>query len=37
MNQRAVWFLLGVAVSSIFWVAVINGIGRQWLDQLLTP
>ncbi len=37
MNSRAVWFLIGVAVSSNFWVAVINGIGRQWLDQLLTP
>lgn len=37
MNQRAVWFLLGVAVSSVFWLVVINGIGKTWLDQFLTP
>ena len=36
MDQRTTWFLIGVAVSSVFWLAVINGIGRQWLNQLLT-
>lgn len=33
--NRAFWFLAGVAVSSVFWIAVINGIGQDWLDQLL--
>jgi hypothetical protein len=37
MSQRLVWFFLGAGVSSVFWLAVINGIGRTWLDQLLTP
>jgi hypothetical protein len=37
MWQRAIWFLAGVAVSSLFWIAVLNGIGQQWLDIVLRP
>jgi hypothetical protein len=37
MKQRAIWFLIGVAVSSLFWIGVLNGIGRQWLDLFLQP
>jgi hypothetical protein len=37
MWQRAAWFLVGFAGSSLFWMAVLNGIGRQWLDKLLLP
>lgn len=35
MYQRLMWFLIGVAVSSIFWIAVMRGIGNEWLDMLL--
>ena len=35
MKERAVWFLLGAAATSVFWLAVINGIGRQWFDELM--
>lgn len=37
MSQRVGWFLSGAVVASVFWLAVINGIGREWLDQLLMP
>jgi arginine exporter protein ArgO len=37
MTQRAIWFLLGAAVASLFWIAVMKGIGQEWLDILLTP
>jgi hypothetical protein len=37
MKQRAIWFLLGVAISSLFWIGALNGIGRQWLDMFLQP
>ena len=37
MKQRAIWFFLGAAISSLFWIGVLNGIGRQWLDQFLLP
>lgn len=35
MNHRLTWFLVGVAVASVFWIAVIRGIGNEWLDILL--
>lgn len=35
MNGRVLWFLIGAAIASAFWLAVINGIGRQWYDQLI--
>lgn len=37
MRVRVVWFFIGAVTSSVFWLAVINGIGREWLDQLLIP
>jgi arginine exporter protein ArgO len=35
MGQRALWFLIGAVTASAFWLIVLNGMGRQWLDVLM--
>lgn len=35
MNNRLTWFLIGAAVASVFWIAVMRGIGNEWLNVLL--
>ena len=35
MRERLIWFVLGAAIASVFWPAVLQGIGRQWYDALL--
>jgi arginine exporter protein ArgO len=35
MQHRLTWFLIGAAVASVFWIAVLRGIGNEWLDILL--
>lgn len=35
MSSRIGWFLAGVVVSSIIWIAILHGIERQWLGVLL--
>lgn len=37
MRVRVVWFFIGAVASSVFWLSVINGIGQEWLNQLLKP
>ena len=37
MKVRVVWFVAGAATATVFWLALINGLGREWLDQLLIP
>jgi hypothetical protein len=37
MKQRVLWFLLGAVFASLFWIAIMKGIGQEWLDILLTP
>jgi hypothetical protein len=37
MAQRAIWFLFGAAFASVFWIAIMKGIGQEWLNILLTP
>lgn len=35
MHHRLIWFLIGAAVASVFWIAVMRGIGNEWLNILL--
>jgi arginine exporter protein ArgO len=35
MHHRLTWFLIGAAVASMFWIAVLRGIGNEWLNSLL--
>jgi arginine exporter protein ArgO len=37
MKERAIWFVLGAAFASVFWLAFMGGLGQEWLDLLLTP
>jgi arginine exporter protein ArgO len=35
MKHRLTWFFIGAAVASVFWIAVMGGIGNEWLNILL--
>lgn len=35
MNYRLTWFLLGAALASVFWIAVMRAFGNEWLNVLL--
>lgn len=35
MNGRVLWFLLGAASASIFWIVFIQLSGRGWLEEIL--
>ena len=34
MRERVIWFFLGAAVASVFWLTVLQGHGREWYDAL---
>ena len=33
--MRLTWFVIGAAVASAVWWAVLSGVGQQWINAIL--
>lgn len=34
--MRLKWFLIGVITASVVWTLIITGLGRQWINAILS-
>jgi hypothetical protein len=37
MSSRWLWFLIGAATASVFWLIVLKGVGQQAFDAIGLP